>query len=116
MASPERIVLSGGVMLRESLFPKIRRAVQAQLNGYIQLGQLTSQAGIDDYIAPSHWGNNAGLVGALTLAQHAYATKPAPAASSAAAKVEVRYELTFGFWWGMAAGALLCAAASRLRR
>ena len=42
MASPERIVLSGGVMLRESLFPKIRRAVQAQLNGYIQLGQLTS--------------------------------------------------------------------------
>lgn len=27
--------------------------------------------GIDEYIAPSHWGNRAGIVGALTLAQQA---------------------------------------------
>ena len=45
LASPERIVLSGGVMLRKTLFPKIRHAMQLQLNGYIQMPQLTSQSG-----------------------------------------------------------------------
>lgn len=74
LASPERIVLSGGVMLRKILFSKIRLAVQvcavtilavctrlvhyqlpphldfflhaqAQLNGYIQMPQLTTQTG-----------------------------------------------------------------------
>lgn len=78
LASPERIVLSGGVMLRKCLFPKIRRSMQAQLNGYIQMSQLTSQPGIEEFVAPSHWGNAAGLVGALTLAQEALAAKPPP--------------------------------------
>ena len=27
--------------------------------------------GVDDYVVPSAWGNNAGMVGALTLAAHA---------------------------------------------
>ena len=60
LASPERIVLSGGVMLRTCLFSKVRERTQAMLNGYIQTPQLTTQAGIDEYLAPSHWGNNAG--------------------------------------------------------
>ena len=33
MTSPEKIVLSGGVMLRASLFPRVRAAVQKHLNG-----------------------------------------------------------------------------------
>jgi len=84
-ASPEKIVLSGGVMLRASLFPLVRAATQKQLNGYIQAPQLTTAEGIAQYIAPSTWGNSAGIVGALTLASQAAASKPpkAPPALSA---------------------------------
>lgn len=85
LASPERIVLSGGVMLRKTLFPKIRKAVQAQLNGYIQMPQLTTQQGIDEFITPSRWGNKAGLVGALTLSQQALSTRRELSAKSCAA-------------------------------
>ena len=64
-------MLSGGIMQRALLFPKIRAAVQAQLNGYIQLPQITTQDGIDAFVAPSFFGNSAGVVGALTLARKA---------------------------------------------
>mmetsp|Transcript_107034 Transcript_107034/g.301161 ORF Transcript_107034/g.301161 Transcript_107034/m.301161 type:complete len:354 (+) Transcript_107034:40-1101(+) len=68
--SPERIVISGGVMQRRSLFPKIRAATQEILDGYIQHPRiLTSGAeGIDGYIVPSERGNAAGIFGALALA------------------------------------------------
>ena len=67
IASPERIILSGGVMQRGSLFPAIRRYVQESLNGYLQHPSITHD--IDSYIRPSAWGNNAGIIGALALAQ-----------------------------------------------
>ena len=68
LASPERIVLSGGVMQRASLFPRVRSRMQAMLNGYIQVDQIATAEGIERYITPSTWGNRAGLTGALTLA------------------------------------------------
>lgn len=71
LASPEKIVLSGGVMLRPCLFPKVRAKTQALLNGYIQAPQLLTADGIAAYVCPSKWGNAAGMVGALTLAQKA---------------------------------------------
>lgn len=71
LASPEKIVLSGGVMLRPCLFPKVRTKTQQLLNGYVQAPQILSPAGITAYIGPSKWGNAAGMVGALTLAQNA---------------------------------------------
>ena len=71
LASPEKIVLSGGVMQRATLFPKVRTHMQALLNGYIQSDALTTADGIAAYVAPSTWGNSAGMVGALTLAQSA---------------------------------------------
>ena len=40
IASPERIVLGGGVMQRECLFPKVRAAARKMLNGYIAVGAL----------------------------------------------------------------------------
>lgn len=40
--SPERIVLSGGVLLRLCLFPKIRAKTQEYLNGYIDVPQVTT--------------------------------------------------------------------------
>lgn len=63
--SPQRIVLSGGVMKRLALFPMIREKTVTMLNGYIPLVDANM---IDQYIVPSRWGNDAGITGALTLA------------------------------------------------
>jgi len=88
LVSPERIVLSGGVMQRASLFPRVRTRMQALLNGYIQLPQITDPAGLQAYVTPSTWGNHAGLVGALSLAALARkrpagdASAPVPSAVS----------------------------------
>jgi len=73
LASPERIILSGGVMQRQCLFPRVRREMQRLLNGYLKLDALTTTDGIERYLGPSTWGNRAGMVGALTLAQRALA-------------------------------------------
>lgn len=74
LCSAERIVLGGGVMLRTSLFPKIRKATREILNGYIQHPKVLTdgQDGIDSYIVPSARGNDAGVFGALALAATAY--------------------------------------------
>lgn len=71
LASPEKIVLSGGVMLRASLFPKVRAKMQSLLNGYLQVDALLTTDGVTQYVGPSTWGNSAGMIGALTLAQAA---------------------------------------------
>jgi len=74
LLSIERIVLSGGVMQRMSLFPKIRRATREILDGYIQHPKVLGDGpqGIDGYIVPSVRGNDAGIFGALALASDAY--------------------------------------------
>merc|ERR1712083_590029 len=63
-----------GVMQRLSLFPKIRQATRQILEGYIQHPKVVSDGpnGIDGYIVPSVRGNDAGIFGALALAQDAY--------------------------------------------
>ena len=63
VASPERIVFGGGVMKRACLFPKIRAEVLSQLNGYLSVEALTPGK-IDEYIVPSVYGDDAGLIGA----------------------------------------------------
>lgn len=68
VVSPQRIILSGGVMQRASLFPKIRHKVVTMLNGYIPAKRIEDP----DYISPSRWGNQAGIVGALALAKEGY--------------------------------------------
>jgi fructokinase len=66
--SPHRIVLGGGVMKREALFPIIRRHTTALLNGYIAHKRVQE---IEKLIVPSQYGDNGGLVGALELARQA---------------------------------------------
>jgi len=66
--SPEVIVLSGGVLQRASLFPKIRKVCMTQLNGYIQMPKITEEQA-SKYIVPSNFGNTAGIIGALEIAQ-----------------------------------------------
>jgi len=73
LLSVERIVLSGGVMQRASLFPKVRAATRQILDGYIKHPKVITDGpnGIDGYIVPSVRGNDAGIFGALALAADA---------------------------------------------
>lgn len=68
--SPKKIVLGGGVMGQNQLFPLIREQVSQLLHGYVQHSALSSD--IDDYIVPPGLGSNAGLCGGLALAKQAF--------------------------------------------
>ena len=68
--SPRRIVLGGGVMHQEQLFPLIRKKVVEMLNGYVQSPTILTDQ-INDYIAPAKLGNHAGVLGAVALAVQA---------------------------------------------
>jgi fructokinase len=57
--SPERVVLGGGVMRRQELFPKLRALVAALLNGYLEPPEI---------VAPE-LGARAGALGAMVLAE-----------------------------------------------
>ena len=67
--SPERIVLGGGVMHQEQLFPLIRKKTAEFLNGYIKTKQLND---MDTYIVPPSLNDNQGVLGCLKLAEEAY--------------------------------------------
>ena len=69
MLSPEKIVLGGGVMHQEHVFPKIRKEVLRLLNGYVQSPAITER--IDSFITPPALGDRAGACGAVALAQDA---------------------------------------------
>ncbi len=64
--SPKKIILGGGVMQREFLFPKVRNRVRELLNGYVSSKVLLEQ--IDQYIVPPGLGNQSGSMGAIALA------------------------------------------------
>ena len=64
--SPKKIVLGGGVMQREFLFPKVRWRVRELLNGYVSSKSLLEH--IDDYIVPPGLGHQSGSLGAIALA------------------------------------------------
>ncbi|WP_027215968.1 ROK family protein [Butyrivibrio fibrisolvens] len=63
--SPQIIILGGGVMHQEQLFPLIRKKVLEQLNGYIITDELKD---IDKYIVPASLNDDQGIMGAVKLA------------------------------------------------
>lgn len=65
--SPRRIIMGGGVMQQQQLFPLIRRDVQDVLNGYVQSPLITER--IEAFIVPPALGSRSGVAGALALAQ-----------------------------------------------
>jgi fructokinase len=73
--SPERIVLGGGVMARELLFPLLRGQVLDLLNNYVRAESILRN--IDDYIVPPWLGDRAGVLGALALAERVVAIEAA---------------------------------------
>ena len=65
MPSPQKIILGGGVMHQEQLFPLIREKFKEMLNGYIDTKELEN---LDSYIVPPSLEDNQGIMGALKLA------------------------------------------------
>lgn len=61
--SPEKIILGGGVMKQQQLFPKIRESLQQQLGGYVALPPLEA------YVVGCELGDNSGTLGCLLLAK-----------------------------------------------
>lgn len=66
--SPQIIILGGGVMHQEQLFPLIRKKVLEQLNGYIVTKELKD---IDNYIVPASLNDDQGIMGSIKLAMDA---------------------------------------------
>jgi fructokinase len=65
--SPQRIVLGGGVMQQQSLFPLIRQKVRERLNGYIVSPII--RGSMEDYIVPPGLGKRSGILGAMAMAR-----------------------------------------------
>ncbi len=70
--SPEKIILGGGVMHQEQLFPLIREYVKKILNGYIKTKELED---LEHYIVPASLQDNQGIMGCLELARRAMTRK-----------------------------------------
>lgn len=67
IAPPERIILGGGVMHQEHLFPKVRRELAQLLNGYLGYEQLQDK--MDSFVLAPALGDNAGVLGCVALGQ-----------------------------------------------
>ncbi|MDP4083197.1 MAG: ROK family protein [Bacillota bacterium] len=64
--SPKKIILGGGVMNQKQVFTSIYKYLPELINGYISLPELS------DYIVSPGLGDNAGIIGALLLANQAF--------------------------------------------
>lgn len=60
---PDVIIFGGGVMHQLQLFPLVREAFKRQMGGYVDVPEL------DDYIIPIALEDQAGVIGALALAE-----------------------------------------------
>ncbi len=71
LLAPDRILFGGGVMQQTALFPLLRAAAAAQLNGYAGLGE---HAWLEQNVIAPALGQDTGLTGALLLAMTAGST------------------------------------------
>jgi fructokinase len=75
IVSPNVIVMGGGVMEREFLFPMIRRNVVEQLHGHYIWGESED---MDSYIVPSQLGGDQALKGCLAMAADTFGHPSCP--------------------------------------
>ena len=66
--SPRVIILGGGVMKNEALFPMIRKRVKKILNGYLDRDEMRD---LDKYIVPASLKGDQGVLGCIELARRA---------------------------------------------
>jgi fructokinase len=69
--APQRIVVGGGVPQGGHLLQRVRRRLPGVLAGYVKRPQVDSGAG--EYVIAPRFGQDAGVMGALALAQSAVA-------------------------------------------
>ncbi len=67
MFSPQRIILGGGVCQHPGLIPLVREKFSSQLNDYMKSPYFKEN--LDSYIISPKLGQNAGVLGAIALAQ-----------------------------------------------
>ncbi|GAX21722.1 fructokinase [Fistulifera solaris] len=101
--SIEKIVLGGGVMKRPGLLQKIQVRTVELINGYIELPQNMSTL-----ITTSAAGEDAGLVGAIVLAQSACNDEETAREQQKLTKMK-QTAFTYGIWHGLLVGSLLTA-------
>lgn len=63
---PRKIILGGGVMHQEQLFPLVHKKVRELLNGYINTKELQD---IENYIVPCSLNDDQGIMGCIQLAK-----------------------------------------------
>ena len=97
VASPQRIVLGGGVLQRKTLVAKIRESLRAQLGGYVRHDFVEKIRGLKHFLVASRHGNEAGIVGALALAARARSAAAPAAARRRKRNVFRRLAHYFGF-------------------
>ncbi len=66
--SPRIIILGGGVMKQEELFPMIRQRVKKILNEYLNTAEMLD---MEHYIVPASLRGNQGILGCIELARRA---------------------------------------------
>ena len=66
--SPQKIILGGGVMHQEQLFPLIRRQVKEWDGGYLSTPELED---LEHYIVPASLGGDQGIMGCIKLGLNA---------------------------------------------
>jgi fructokinase len=67
VASPQRVIAGGGVMERPSLLPMVRTRLRELVAGYLDTPMLGGQ--IDSYLVAPALGDEAGVLGAIALAE-----------------------------------------------
>jgi fructokinase len=71
VASPQRVILGGGVMERPGLDALVKRRLRELVGGYLDSPLLGDD--IDDYLVPPALGDDAGVLGAIAMAELALA-------------------------------------------
>ena len=61
---PQKIIISGGVMHQEQLFPLIRKKVIEKINKYVITKELNN---IDEYIVPNSLNDKEGILGSFKI-------------------------------------------------
>jgi fructokinase len=69
VASPQRIIIGGGVMQRSGLLERVRAKLSELVAGYLETPLLGRAVG--DYLVAPALGDRAGVLGAIALAQYA---------------------------------------------
>lgn len=65
--SPQRVIVGGGVLRQETLLPLVRKNIRELIYGFVLVPQLIGNT--DSYIVSPALGQEAGVFGAIALAQ-----------------------------------------------